>query len=173
MLFTSDKSPFMRYLPENNKMANRISTEDVLNICTSFEIEYGLCTTPHKDKTVNDYETRQCDRPIFCNKDERKRCDKAEYCWKKGSTLAKKIWFLYSEALTPQCDKTMESDRKSICDFALLRNDIVRNGNVIWGNNGKFSVILVRTLYTTILMRAGLDKADASKIAEAKWDGYA
>jgi len=113
-------------------------------------------STIDKDKTVNDYEARQCNRPKFCNKDERKRCDKAEYCWKKGSTLAKKMWFLYSEAVIPKCDETTEKDRKSICDFALLRNDIVHNGNVIWGNNNKFSVNLVRTLYTTVLMRGRL-----------------
>jgi len=55
MLFVSEKnSPFLRFLPENNDMANRISDADVLNICTAFEIEFGLDESKDKNKIVQD-----------------------------------------------------------------------------------------------------------------------
>jgi len=152
-LFTDGTtSSFLRFLPENNKMANRISDVDVLNICTAFEIAYGLDKTDDKEKILNNI-------------------DEPEFKGKKGnrSILSMKIWFLchYVANFFPE-DKLSEA-KKSIANFVKLRNDITHNGTIGWGNSGLFSRTLIKVLYVNILLRAEVDKETAIKITERKW----
>ena len=140
-------SSFLRFLPENNAVANRISDADVLNICTAFEIAFGLDETEDKEKTVNDMQV-----PEF-----------------KKSMFSRKILFLYQKATNDASESSMQKAIEMIAAFVKLRNDITHTGKWEWGKCGEFSIILVKVLYVSILLRAGVAKETAIKVAERKW----
>jgi hypothetical protein len=125
-LFNDKKnSPFLWYLPENNSMDNRISVADVLNIATAFEIEFVLDKDPHK-KSITD----NMIIPEFGK-----------------SKLSPKILFLFKKANIIKSD--ISQIKKSIAEFVKLRNNIIHNGDINWGNSGKFSLTLIKT-YTLL-----------------------
>jgi len=150
-LFADENPPFLRFLPENNKMANRITDADVLNICTAFEITYGKDNTENKNKIVSDYED-------------------AELGWKRGNLiLAKRMWFLYQKVTNTSCTNEIKKIKEEISTFVKLRNDITHTGKLEWGNCGKFSVTLIKVLYGNILLGAGMDKDTTIAIVEKKF----
>jgi hypothetical protein len=147
-LFTDKKTaPFLRFLPENNKVSNRISDADVLNICTAFEIAYGLDATEDKDNRVNSMMV-----PEF-----------------KKSILSRRILFLFQKATNIISEDDMKKVKESIASFVILRDNITHNGTIEWGDCAQFSRTLIKILYITILLRAGVDKETSVMIAEKKW----
>jgi len=148
MLFTDKKTaPYLHFLPENNKMVNYISAADVLNICTAFEIAYGLDETEDKEKIVRDIQV-----PEF-----------------KKSVLSRRILFLFQKAINVTSENDMQKIIKSIANFVILRDNITHNGTISWGDCGQFYITCMKILYVNILLRAEMDKETAVRITDGKW----
>jgi len=148
LFFDENASPYLRFLPENNKMANLITDADVLNICTAFEIEFGRDKSADKEIIVNEMKV-----PEF-----------------KNSVFSRRILYLYQKATYTVSGRELQKITKSIADFVILRDNITHNGKLEWGDCGKFSRTLLKILYVNILLRAGMDKDTAINIAEIKWE---
>ena len=147
-MFTNEKTaPFLRYLPENNKMANYITAADVLNICTAFEIAYGLDETDKKDNIVQNMKIPEFGKSI----------------------LSRRMWFLFEKATNTTSEEALLQNKKSVASFVMLRDDIIHNGNMVWGDSGRFAMTLIKILYVNIFLRAKMDKEKAIRIADTKW----
>jgi hypothetical protein len=150
-LFTLENRVFLRFLPENNKLAKYITEyvtdADVLNICTAFDIAFGLDETKDKEKIVSGIK-----EAVFGK-----------------SGFAKKVWFLYHFVADYAPNDKLNETKQAIAEFVKLRNDITHNGIVSWGECGKFSINLIKVLYILTLLRAEIDKDTAKRITEKKW----
>jgi hypothetical protein len=119
----------------------------VLNICTAFEIAFWLDKTEDKEERVGDI------RDVVFGK----------------SNFAKRVWFLYHFVANYAPNDKLVETKQAISEFVKLRNDIIHNGIVSWGECGKFSINLIKVLYILTLLRAGIDEDTAKKITEKKW----
>jgi len=120
---------------------------DVLNICTAFEIAFGLDDTDDKETTVNEMQITEFGKSIE----------------------SKRIWYLFQKAINFTSEAEKVQAINSISEFVLLRNDIVHKGVINWGDCGFFSKTLIKILYVNTLLRAGFDKDTAIDIAKTKW----
>lgn len=153
-LFVSDTEfygVFLRFLPENNKDSKRIAINNVIDICTSFEMAWNW----HKTNTslimsqISQYE------------------DEDENGNKYGKNKSfRRIWYLCHYVAGVLQNDTIT--KKSVYNFVKCRHRIVHDGIIEWNNVNLFAPTLTQCLCVLILIRAGYEQNEAIRISK-KW----
>ena len=179
-LFANEETrPLLDFLPENNKVADKIYYANVSDICTTAEREFELNKQKTKSTKLVEQLYKRLNneikefRKIQVTKEEKndKVFDVAFGAIKYiKSSLKDRIYLLYVNSLpTQNVDLEEVSIKNEIYNFVDLRNGIQHTGIGVWGDNGKFFVKLRKILYINILLRAEVDKSSAIRIVERKW----
>ena len=183
-LFADKKTePYLQFLPDSNRVANWVTHTDVLDICTAFEKEFKL--SKHKiqsseianalyealSTTIKDFRDTKTEEEYKKNKIFDVAFSSIKHI---ESSLSDKIHIIYEHSLAcPQQIPAEELDviKESINKFVKLRNSITHSGIIDLKDDDRVKVYITlqRILYTTILARAGVDKATAVELAERKW----
>lgn len=172
------KRPFLQMLPLTNNRVGTISYTDVGDICTSLEIEYNLkgYTTPQD--CVREGLIEKLKETVKAFRNEVKITDTALWDSANNSVkyinlpLKERIIYLWEASLDEIeiiDDNKKQKLKEDIATFIKMRNNITHTGKIEWPENHTVYITLLRTLYFSILVRAGFSSKDAKNIARQKF----
>lgn len=172
----NEKIPFLLMLPAANDRARQINYTDVGDLCTSLEIEYNLKNYKAPKDDIRDSLISELKETVTAFQEDAMTSDTELFNSAFGSInninlpLKERIIYLWEKSLDEVIDggKT-ESIKKDIAGFVRVRNLITHNGKIEWAENHIIYIRLLRTLYYSILIRAGFSDIDSKSIARQKF----
>lgn len=174
-------NPFLAMLPASSKRVRYISYTDVGDICASLEREYKLKRYKAPKDDIRDALIKKLNHTISEYKEELAKTSPNNDYDKIISTasgnmryiklpLKECIIYLWEKSLDEVLDDVKKQDlKKDIADFVDMRNNITHEGTIVWFENHIVYIRLLRTLYYSILVRAGLSDENSKKIARQKF----